>query len=84
MLRPNLLGNPVGLPVVYVHKLGDDLRFFVDGGMRLTDFASAFGNWGTHGLNYYVLVKLLWDPSREVDPIIDDYCRAAYGPAPQR
>ena len=80
MLRPNLLGNPVGLPVVYVHKLGDDMRFFVDGGMRLTDYASAFGNWGTHGLNYYVLVKLLWDPYQQVDPIIDDYCRAAYGP----
>lgn len=38
------------------------------------------GNWGTQGLNYYVLAKLLWDPHRDVDPIIDDYCRAAYGP----
>ncbi|MDO8539159.1 MAG: DUF4838 domain-containing protein [Opitutaceae bacterium] len=79
MLRPNALGNPVGLPVIYVHKLAEDIRFFVDGGMRLTDFASAFGNWGTHGLNYYVLAKLLWDPYQPVDPIIDDYCRAAYG-----
>jgi hypothetical protein len=38
------------------------------------------GNWGTQGLNYYVLAKLLWDPRREIDPIIEDYCRAAYGP----
>jgi hypothetical protein len=79
MLRPNLLGNPMGLPVVYVHKLADDMRFYVDRGMRMTDYASAFGNWGTQGLDYYVLVKLLWDPYQEVDPIIDDYCRAAYG-----
>ena len=38
------------------------------------------GNWGTQGLDYYVLAKLLWDPRRDVEPIIDDYCRAAYGP----
>ena len=38
------------------------------------------GNWGTQGLNYYVLASLLWDPRRDVDPVIDDYCRAAYGP----
>jgi alpha-glucuronidase len=38
------------------------------------------GNWGTQGLNYYVLAKMLWDPHRDVDQIIDDYCRAAYGP----
>jgi hypothetical protein len=38
------------------------------------------GNWGTQGLDYYVLAKLLWDPHRDVDEVIDDYCRAAYGP----
>lgn len=79
MLRPNLLAQPVGLPVNYVHKLADDMRFFVDHGMRITDYASCFGNWGTHGLDYYVLARLLWDPRQPVDPIVDDYCRAAYG-----
>lgn len=29
---------------------------------------------------YNEVAKLLWDPHRDVDPIIDDYCRAAYGP----
>lgn len=79
-MRPNLLGNGLGMPLVYVPKLADDIRFFVERGMRLTDYASCFGNWGTYGLNYYVLAKLLWDPMQPVDPIIDDYCRAAYGP----
>ncbi len=27
--------------MVYVHKLADDMRFYVGRGMRLTDFASA-------------------------------------------
>ena len=29
---------------------------------------------------YNEVAKLLWDPHRDVDQIIDDYCRAAYGP----
>jgi hypothetical protein len=80
ILRPNLLWGPVGLPVNYVHKLGDDLRFLADHGMRATDYDGGIGNWGTQGLNYYVLARLLWDPHQEVDPIVDDYCRATYGP----
>ena len=78
-LRPNLLWQPVGLPVNYVHKLAEDLRFLADHGMRATDFDGGIGNWGTQGLNYYVLARLLWDPFQPVDPIVDDYCRAAYG-----
>jgi 3-oxoacyl-[acyl-carrier protein] reductase len=36
MLRPNLLWGPVGLPVNYVHRLSEDLRFLADHGMRET------------------------------------------------
>jgi len=79
-LRPNLLSNGIGLPINYIHKLGEDLRFLADHGMRAAEFTPGIGNWGPHGLDYYVLAKLLWDPYREVDPIVDDYCRAAYGP----
>jgi hypothetical protein len=78
-LRPNLLWQPIGLPVNYVHKLGEDLHFLADHGMRATDFDGGIGNWGTQGLNYYVLARLLWDPYQPVDPIVDDYCHAAYG-----
>jgi len=80
MLRPNLLWGALGLPINYVHKLADDLRFLADHGMRATDYDGLVGNWGTQGLNCYVLARLLWDPYRQVDPIVDDYCRAAYGP----
>jgi hypothetical protein len=80
-LRPNLLLQPISLPIIYVHKLGEDLRFMADHGMWGATYGSGEGgNWGTQGLNYYVLAKLLWDPHRDVDPIIEDYCRAAYGP----
>ena len=80
-LRPNLLLQPISLPIIYTHKLGDDIRFMAEHGMWGATFGDAEGgNWGTQGLDYYVLAKLLWDPRRDVDPIIEDYCRAAYGP----
>jgi hypothetical protein len=67
------------LPVNYVRKLAEDLRFLADHGMRATDFDGCIGNWGTQGLNYYVLARLLWNPYQPVDPIVEDYCHAAYG-----
>ena len=80
-LRPNLLLQPIGFPVNYTHKLAEDLRFMADHGMWGATYGSGNGgSWGTQGLDYYVLAKLLWDPRRDVGVIIDDYCRAAYGP----
>jgi hypothetical protein len=80
-LRPNLLLQPISLPIIYVHKLAEDLRFMAEHGMWGATYGSGNeGNWGTQGLDYYVLAKMLWDPYRGVDQIIDDYCRAAYGP----
>jgi hypothetical protein len=79
-LRPNLLLQPIGLPIIYAHKLAEDLRFMADHGMWGATYGSGSGgNWGTQGLNYYVLAKALWDPHCDVDAVIADYCRAAYG-----
>ena len=72
--------QPIGLPVNYTHKLAEDLRFMADHGMWGATYGSGNGgSWGTQGLNYYVLAKLLWDPHADVDAMIEDYCRAAYG-----
>jgi hypothetical protein len=80
-LRPNLLLQPLSLPLIYVHKLAEDIRFMADHGMWGATYGGGEeGNWGTQGLDYYVLAKLLWDPHRDVDLVIDDCCRAAYGP----
>jgi hypothetical protein len=46
-----------------------------------TDFDSCVHNWATQGLNYYVVARLHWNPEQNVDRIIDDYCRAGFGPA---
>jgi hypothetical protein len=80
-LRPNLLHGGDAFPAVYVHKLADDLKLCHKTGMTATDFDSLVHHWATQGLNYYVLAKLLWKPEADVDALVDDYCRAGFGPA---
>jgi hypothetical protein len=81
--RPNLMlaGRRDGMPLLYVHKFGDDFRYLAAHGMMGTDFDSCCHNWATQGLNYYVVARLQWDPQQSVDALIDDYCRAGFGPA---
>jgi hypothetical protein len=81
--RPNLLlqGRRQGTPLVYVHKFAEDFRRFAHNRMMGTDFDACAHYWAAHGLNYYVVARLNWDPDAKVDAIVDDYCRAGFGPA---
>src|SRR5262245_41948194 len=49
--------------------------------MMGTDFDACCHNWATQGLNYYVVARLHWNPEQNVDALVDDYCRAGFGPA---
>ena len=80
-LRPNSLRALYNFPTVYVHRLGDDLRLFADHGLLFVDYDCLEHFWSTNGLNYYVLARLLWDPHRDVDGIVDEYCTAGFGAA---
>jgi hypothetical protein len=81
LLRPNLLLLGHGMPAVYVHKMGDDIRHCYETGMMAADFDSIQHNWASQGLNYYVLARLLWNPAEDVDALIKDYCDAGFGNA---
>jgi hypothetical protein len=80
-LRPNFLMGGHSFPAVFVHRMDEDIRFFADHQMMFTDFDCNFMHWSTNGINYYVLAELLWDPYQKVDDIVNDYCRAGFGPA---
>jgi hypothetical protein len=81
--RPNLmlLGRRDGLPLLYVHKFGQDFRYLASHGMMGTDFDACCHHWATQGLNYYVVARLHWDPQQNAGAVVDDYCRAGFGPA---
>lgn len=83
-LRPNVTGPGDSLPAVFSARLGTDLRHMFQTGMMATDFDSLTGSWATQGLNYYVLARLLWDPSLEVDAIVKDYCDHGFGTASEK
>ena len=76
-----LAGRRTGMPLLYPHRFAEDFRHFVATGMMGTDLDSCTHNWATQGLNYYVVARLHADPNQDVDAIIDDYCRAGFGPA---
>jgi len=81
--RPNLmlLGRREGLPLLYGHKFGEDFRYLAGHGMMGTDFDACCHHWATQGLNYYVAARLHWNPAQDVDALVDDYCKAGFGPA---
>lgn len=81
--RPNLMlaGRRDGMPLIYVHKFGEDFRYLAHHSMMGTDFDSCTHNWATQGLNYYVVARLHWNPDQPVDTIVDDYCKSGFGPA---
>lgn len=88
-IRPNELGPPIelGMPRNQAAWLAEGVKFAVEHRSMGFDFDSCHGNWGGHGLDYYVLAKALWNPEVDVPQVIADYCQSAYGagaPAMQR
>jgi hypothetical protein len=81
LLRPNAFHAGHGFPVVWVHKMDQDIKRCYETGMVGSDWDSIIHHWATVGLNYYVLGRLLWDPSQNVDAIVKDYCKSGFGPA---
>ena len=77
--RPNLLWVDRGFPLNYVRRHAADLRMMVASGMRAADYDGLVGSWGANGWGYYAITRLLWDVNTDVDALLDDYCRAAYG-----
>ncbi len=80
-LRPNALLGNYGIVANYTHKLGSDIKHAYQTSMIGTDFDSLTHDWAARGLNNYVLAKLLWDPSQDIDALIKDYCDKGFGAA---
>jgi len=75
-LRPNLLHYGHGYPLFYPERLGQTIRHCAETGMIGVDFDSLMRHWANQGVNYYVLAKLLWNPSAGVDKLQE---RLAHG-----
>jgi len=80
-LRPNAFHIGHAMPAVFVKKIDQDIKRCYQTGMIGADWDSVIHHWSTQGLNYYVLARLLWDPSQDAEAIVQDYCQKGFGPA---
>ena len=77
--RPNM-PESLGIPIVYAHQWAEDFHRFLPK-MWGANVDALRGSWASAGLTQYVMAKLMWDPDRDVDAIIDDYCGTGFGAA---
>ncbi len=75
-----IYGSSYCVPRVWFHKMGEYYRFGFANNVRCS-YAEAYpsDDW-REGPKLYVSLKLLWDPSRDVDELLDDWYRCAVGP----
>jgi hypothetical protein len=71
------------LPHPNLRVLGPNIRFFVDHGVKGVFEQGAYQSCGSEmaELRGWVLAKLLWDPTRDPQKLIDEFLDGYYGPA---
>jgi hypothetical protein len=79
--RPNFMKEGEGFPLVWATRMGEDLKQMIATGMIAVDMPNVHHHWGTQGLNYYMLARLMWNHTLEPSAVIDDYCRTGFGAA---
>ncbi len=82
--RPNI-GNPagksVGMPDIAPHQAAQDFKFVAQNGCIGLFFDTYWSHWATQCIQYYAMAQLAWNPSLNIDSLLDDYYLRAYGPA---
>ena len=69
-----------GVIRLFPDLIKDSVSSFRDMGVRHYQTQAGSG-FATNGLNLWILAKVLWDPSVDVDQALTLYCRKAFGPA---
>jgi len=72
-----IYGTPYCVPRVYPHAMADYYRYGAKQGVRAM-YAEAYPNWG-EGPKLYIALKLQWDPSLNVDVLLQEWCEKAVG-----
>ena len=79
--RPNFMKEGEGFPLVWATRMGEDLKNMIATGMIAVDMPNVHHHWGTQGLNYYMLGRLMWNHTLAPSAVLDDYCRTGFGAA---
>lgn len=79
--RPNFMKEGEGFPLVWATRMGNDLKYLISRGLIGVEMPNVHHHWGTQGLNYTMLARLMWDHTLAPAAVIDDYCRTGFGAA---
>ncbi|PIU88980.1 MAG: hypothetical protein COS65_29670 [Armatimonadetes bacterium CG06_land_8_20_14_3_00_66_21] len=69
------------LPRPVVHNFAADVKYLHSLGLRRYYCQSTLTDWPEAGPLYYVLCKLLWDPSQDPNALAADWVTHMFGPA---
>ncbi len=78
-LRCNVFVEGYGFPLVYVHAMDKDFKTCFKDKLFAVEYEALYNYWATNGLNYYMLMKLLWNPGIDIDAELDRYCKKGFG-----
>ncbi len=69
------------LPRPVLGSFSADVKYYHSLGVKRYYCQSTLRDWPLDGPLYYVIAKLLWDPSGDPQEIADEWTRAMFGPA---
>lgn len=78
--RPNTLHRGHNLPDIYTTRIGEALKFIATNGLVGTEWDALIGNWAVQAPNYYMIGRMLRDPGKSPEEIMDEFC-SAFGAA---
>jgi len=82
-LRPNWWHQGADAPYLTLNQTAKYIKFAFENKMRGIDMDSVLGYWGTQGLNYYLVARLVVKPELSKEEIVDEYASAFGKGAPK-
>ncbi|MCF7837235.1 MAG: DUF4838 domain-containing protein [Candidatus Marinimicrobia bacterium] len=70
----------IGTPFPMWHRLGEEIPWAYNVGIKGWS-TQATGNWGADLPSFYIAAKLMWNPTANVDELMDDFAAKFFGPA---
>jgi len=58
-----------------------DFKRVVNSGILGISIDQIWNWWSTQGPQYYLMAQLAWDPKKDPDQILDEFCSSGFGPA---
>jgi hypothetical protein len=79
------VSNYKSLPVLYTRIIAADIPWYYRTGARNLQYMHTLTkDWGTWTLNQYMLARMLWNPSADVNALLNDYFQKFYPTTAER